>query len=112
MEIGCAEPGGRQLARPACYNSQATLTTYPGYDISQLNRKRVEEIVGWLKTVGMLRKTRHKGLPKSRLGPHLRPDGLQPGQNPQPHGGTGVKKVARSLERATTERTKDAGERP
>jgi hypothetical protein len=24
-------------------------------------RKRVEEIFGWLKTVGLMRKTRHKG---------------------------------------------------
>jgi IS5 family transposase len=33
-----------------------------GYVISQRKRKRIEEIFGWLKTVGMLRKTRHKGL--------------------------------------------------
>ena len=25
-------------------------------------RKRVEEIFGWLKTVGLMRKTRHRGL--------------------------------------------------
>lgn len=35
---------------------------HPGYLISQKKRKRVEEIFGWLKTVGMLRKTRHRGL--------------------------------------------------
>ena len=34
---------------------------HPGYLISQRKRKRVEEIFGWLKTVGMLRKTRHRG---------------------------------------------------
>jgi hypothetical protein len=39
-------------------------TQRPGYDVSQRKRKRVEEIFGWLKTVGMLRKTRHKGLPR------------------------------------------------
>jgi transposase len=33
-----------------------------GYVISQRKRKRIEEIFGWLKTVGMLRKTRHKCL--------------------------------------------------
>jgi len=37
-------------------------TRHPGYQISQKKRKRVEEIFGWLKTVGMLRKTRHRGL--------------------------------------------------
>jgi len=36
-------------------------TRYDGYKISQRKRKRVEEIFGWLKTVGGLRKTRHKG---------------------------------------------------
>jgi len=38
-------------------------TTHPsGYSISQRVRKRVEEIFGWLKTVGLMRKTRHKGV--------------------------------------------------
>ena len=36
-------------------------TRYPGYLQSQRARKRVEEIFGWLKTVGILRKTRHRG---------------------------------------------------
>ncbi len=39
-------------------------TNHPGYAISQRKRKRVEEVFGWLKTVGGLRKTRHKGLSK------------------------------------------------
>jgi Transposase DDE domain len=33
-----------------------------GYAISQRNRKQVEQIFGWLKTVGLLRKTRHRGM--------------------------------------------------
>ena len=37
-------------------------THHKGYEISQRKRKRVEEIFGWLKTVGMLRKVRHRGL--------------------------------------------------
>jgi transposase len=37
-------------------------TRHAGYGVSQQKRKRIEEIFGWLKTVGMLRKTRHKGL--------------------------------------------------
>jgi len=40
----------------------ARTTGHPGYAISQQKRKRVEEIFGWLKTVGGLRKTRHRGL--------------------------------------------------
>jgi transposase len=36
-------------------------TRHAGYGVSQWKRKRVEEIIGWLKTVGLLRKTRHRG---------------------------------------------------
>jgi transposase len=36
-------------------------TRHAGYEVSQWKRKRVEEIFGWLKTVGLLRKTRHRG---------------------------------------------------
>jgi transposase len=37
-------------------------TTHPSsYSVSQRVRKRVEEIFGWLKTIGLLRKVRHKG---------------------------------------------------
>ena len=36
-------------------------TRHTGYSVSQRKRKRVEEIFGWMKTVGMLRKTRHRG---------------------------------------------------
>jgi hypothetical protein len=39
-------------------------THHEGYWISQQKRKRIEEVFGWLKTVGMLRKTRHRGLLK------------------------------------------------
>lgn len=35
---------------------------HAGYAVSQRMRKRVEEIFGWIKTVGNLRKTRHRGL--------------------------------------------------
>jgi transposase len=37
-------------------------TRHPGYTISQQKRKQVEESFGWLKTVGLLRKTRHRGM--------------------------------------------------
>ena len=39
----------------------ARTTGHPGYAISQRRRKRVEEIFGWMKTVGLLRKLRHRG---------------------------------------------------
>jgi len=37
-------------------------TCHPGYAISQWKRKIVEEVFGWLKTIGLMRKTRHKGV--------------------------------------------------
>ena len=36
-------------------------TRHDGYRVSQQKRKRIEEIFGWLKTVGLLRKLRHRG---------------------------------------------------
>ena len=36
-------------------------TRHEGYRLSQRQRKRVEEIFGWLKTIGLMRKTRHRG---------------------------------------------------
>src|SRR5712691_8449188 len=36
-------------------------TRHGGYAVSQQKRKRIEEIFGWLKTVALMRKTRHRG---------------------------------------------------
>lgn len=36
-------------------------TRHPGYEISLKNRKRIEQIFGWLKTTALLRKVRHRG---------------------------------------------------
>ncbi len=37
-------------------------TRHSGYAVSQRARKRVEEVFGWLKTIGQLRKLHHRGL--------------------------------------------------
>ena len=37
-------------------------TRHTGYRVSQRERKRIEEIFGWLKQIGLLRKTRHRGV--------------------------------------------------
>lgn len=39
-------------------------TRHPGYAISQNKRKRIEECFGWLKTIALLRKVRHRGVSK------------------------------------------------
>lgn len=41
-------------------------TRHSGYAVSLRIRKRIEEIFGWMKTTGVLRKTRHRG--KNRVG--------------------------------------------
>jgi transposase len=44
----------------------ARTTRHAGYGISQRFRKRVEEVFGWLKTVGLCRQTRFRG--RARVG--------------------------------------------
>jgi transposase len=46
-------------------------TRHPGYAASQRVRKRVEEIFGWMKTVGGFRRTRYRGLDKTGLAGYL-----------------------------------------
>jgi transposase len=36
-------------------------TRHPGYAVSQRKRKLVEQVFGWMKTIGLLRKLRHRG---------------------------------------------------
>jgi IS5 family transposase len=40
----------------------ARTTRHEGYHVSQRVRKRVEEVFGWMKTIGLMRKLRHRGL--------------------------------------------------
>jgi transposase len=48
--------------RPGGSAIDSRTTRHAGYKVSQQKRKRIEEVFGWLKTVGMLRKTRHRGV--------------------------------------------------
>ncbi len=51
----------RKSGKPRKTAIDRRTTRHPGYDISQRFRKRIEECFGWTKTVGGLRKTRHRG---------------------------------------------------
>jgi len=42
----------------------ARTTRHAGYAISQRKRKRIEECFGWLKTIALIRKVRHRGIEK------------------------------------------------
>ncbi len=55
--------------RPSAIDGRTT--RHPGYAISQRIRKRVEEIFGWMKTVGGFRRTRYKGLDRTSLAGYL-----------------------------------------
>ena len=44
---------------------------HPGYTLSQRIRKRVEEIFGWMKTIGGFRRSRHWGLERTGLAGYL-----------------------------------------
>jgi transposase len=52
----------QNVRRPGGSAIDNRTTRHAGYKISQQKRKRIEEVFGWLKTVGALRKTRHRGL--------------------------------------------------
>ena len=45
--------------RPSAIDGRTT--RHPGYLVSQQKRKLIEEVFGWLKTIGLLRKLRHRG---------------------------------------------------
>ena len=49
----------------------ARTTRHPGYVVSQRIRKRVEEVFGWAKTIGGLRKTRFRGIERTQLAAHF-----------------------------------------
>ncbi len=61
----------------ACMGNRTTpgldgrTTRHAGYALSQRRRRRIEEIFGWLKTVGGLRKSRLKGIARTQLLAHL-----------------------------------------
>lgn len=44
-----------------CSSIDGRTTRHPGYEVSLKKRKCIEQIFGWLKTTGMLRKARHRG---------------------------------------------------
>lgn len=46
-------------------------TRHPGYSISQRIRKRIEQVFGWAKTVGGLRRTRYRGLRRTQFAAHI-----------------------------------------
>jgi|SRR5579871_3233872 len=60
------------VARKQRYSAvDARTTRHKGYAISQRFRKRIEEVFGWMKTVGNFRKTRFKGFHRNQLAAYM-----------------------------------------
>ena len=64
-----------QVAQNLNRNRQSSIdgrtTRHPGYAISQRIRKRIEEIWGWAKTVGGLRRSRFRGVAQLQWAAYL-----------------------------------------
>jgi len=54
----------QNTARPGGSAIDSRTTRHASYAISQKKRKRIEECFGWLKDIALLRKLKHRGLPK------------------------------------------------
>ena len=44
---------------------------HEGYAVSQRIRKRIEQVFGWIKTIGGLRRTRYRGKQRTQLAAYL-----------------------------------------
>jgi hypothetical protein len=62
--LGVTPHVARNTGRRGGSAIDARTTRHPGYAASQWKRKRIEECFGWLKDIALLRKLRHRGLPK------------------------------------------------
>jgi IS5 family transposase len=51
-------------ARPGGSAIEGRTTRHSSYSVSQRRRKRIEECFGWLKTIALMRKVRHRGVCK------------------------------------------------
>jgi transposase len=54
----------RNEKRPGGSAIDERTTRHAGYAVSQKKRKRIEECFGWMKDIALLRKLKHRGLPK------------------------------------------------
>ena len=59
--MGVTPHVAQNLKQPGGSAIDSRTTRHAGYRVSQRKRKRVEEVFGWMKTVGLLRKLRHRG---------------------------------------------------
>ncbi len=62
--LGVTPHVAQNHARPGGSAIDGRTARHPGYALSQRKRKRIEECFGWLKTIALMRKVRHRGVCK------------------------------------------------
>jgi hypothetical protein len=62
--LGVTPHVAQNRARPGGSAIDGRTTWHPGYALSQRKRKRIEECFGWLKTIALMWKVRHRGVCK------------------------------------------------
>ena len=75
--MGATPHVAQNTSRPGGSAIDGRTNAIPGYAVSQRKRKLVEQAFGWMKTVGGLRKLRHRGGQLVDLDLHLHRGGLQ-----------------------------------
>src|ERR1700693_2596736 len=63
-DLGVTPHVAQNIKRSGGSAIDARTTRHGGYEISQKKRKRIEESFGWLKTIALMRKVRHRGIHK------------------------------------------------
>jgi transposase len=63
-QMGIVPHVAQNLGRPGGSAIDGRTTRHAGYTHSQRKRKRIEECFGWLKTIALMRKVRHRGVCK------------------------------------------------
>jgi hypothetical protein len=69
-ELGITPHGAQNTTNRSSAIDERT-TGHVGYSISQRLRMRIEQVFGWGKTIGGLRRTRLRGLAGTRFGTYL-----------------------------------------
>jgi transposase len=70
-QLGITPHVAQQITHHRGSKIDGRTTRHAGYAVSQRTRKRVEEIFGWMKTIGGLRKTRYRGIARTGLWAYL-----------------------------------------
>jgi hypothetical protein len=71
------------MSPPLVLTLDLLTTNWPGYAVSQRVRKRVEEIFGWIKTVGNFRRTPYRGVERTSFAAYLVGAAYKPFENRQ-----------------------------